>query len=145
LDPDHNLNCQGFKEQLKIRKATVNAFQLKDNQCVRKLHSNEDNRSNSDNTHVSNKKWKKSHLDIINVPKLFSALSYQEYCEKVKNKQIHTSTMSANLINRTPKAPVLVPLTSFQSSQTTSLSTDTNGWTTVGSKKLENVLKIFMN
>jgi hypothetical protein len=137
LDPDHELNVKEYLEQIKIRRDQSDIFRKSPSSSIKRVFSGAQE-TKTDLLNPKKTKWKKSHLDNINITKLFQSQSIQEYNTKIKNKEVFSEMISSQLIKRTPKAPVLTPLSQMHSGVGKSnLTNDANEWTTVGSKKLE--------
>jgi hypothetical protein len=135
LDPDHKLHKKEFLEQIKYRQINNNPWK----QSSDPIKTIAVGKKDKEETEIKRKatKWKRTHLDMIQVSKKFYCQTKEQYLLKIESVEYKT-TMS-ELKKRTPRAPLLNPPTQVMnlSGGVNSHSTEDNGWTTVRLKKVE--------
>jgi hypothetical protein len=131
LDPSHLLHKEEFKQKLKIRKERYNPWK-QTNTNYKKIHIHSKSKEEEENTRKATK-WKKTHIDKINISTEFYSQTKEQYTHQIKSGEYYP-TMS-ELKKRTPKAPLLH--TSFHIQNRGGGVVDEDGWTTQGAKKIE--------
>jgi hypothetical protein len=135
LDPEHNLNVEGFKTQEKKQKNDSDIFRRNHSIVYKQVHSTY-KESSIDISSRKKTKWKKTHLDFINVTK-FRSQSLQEYSESIEKREVFPTMYSSQFVKRVLTAPVLSSYSSLQPGVKPVVTVDEDGFTTVGAKKLE--------
>jgi hypothetical protein len=133
LDPDHPLQREEFTLHLKIRREIQHQFSPTSRVTATT------STSQTQITQWKDKKWKKTHLDRIELPFNFRNQSYLEYQTRIENKEIYP-TMSQQLNKRVPKPTALPGITQGMGRGGGIHPPTINAWQTAGSKRLEQKL-----
>jgi hypothetical protein len=132
LDPDHPLQREDFIQQIKIWREIQHQF----SPTSRVITTT--STSQTQTTQRTDKKWKKTHLDRIELPFNFRNQSYLEYQTRIENKEIYP--MSQQLNKRVPKPTALPGITQGMCRGGGIHPPTVNAWQTAGSKRLEKKL-----
>jgi hypothetical protein len=131
LDPTHLIHKEEFLQQVGIRKEIPRQFSPASRSFISTTPI-------SKSFQKIDKKWKKTHLDQINIPFDYRNQSYLVYQARIDNTEIYP-TMSQQLNKRVLKPTVLPSITQGMG-RGGGIPPTTTGWQTAGSKRLEKKL-----
>jgi hypothetical protein len=128
LDPSHNLHPVEFLEEIRKRKQNYNPWKETKTTSYKTIQISTVYKEDQENKRKATK-WKKSHLDKINISKDFYGQTKQQYNERVETGVYYPSM--SDLQKRVPRAPLLDRLGGGGTPDD-----DSSGWTTVNIKKV---------